>query len=602
MDKDFKERLKEDVHLKVSDSDGVQENPEENAKGTNEAGANEAGANEAGANEAKANEAKANEAGADKAGQAGAINSNTNKSETLKSDTNKSELNKSEPNKSEPNNSEPNKSEVNYSGAKSATAVASEQTALVDKAVIVADRREREKAFLAAHKKRLIRSRMIICVALILGYMSIQALFWYAYGTGPKMDFTYNRLIPMSLFGSIGERDFAYSQLSQITNSKTEETPGLLGIRTKIIDEAIADMEKSGHPAILTRLSAEQTQMQYGDREKGLKIGDALIAKYPNLASNYLWRARVDFEQAHFADVIKEEDQALVLLNKDIPETQRAWAPELYRGYWSGLYSGQFDKSSQYIEFMKEHGKISPESVAAMRSMQLIATAEALGAPVLRNTDLWTPDLERVYKQSMEKASKLAEKSPPWNEDVDELGYIGARDLRNRANLALGKFDDMEKSISGFDFEYLAKAQLRLAQGKYAEAVKNVDDYPYRYDLVERSFYKSSALVKLHRPQEAAKVAQAGLDRFQRWDMTSLLYLPLRLVKAHALADSHQFVDALKECDLLLKINPNLIEAHAIKLQVYKEQGKTAEANSEHSIIQQALQEALKVSERVLKQ
>ena len=171
-----------------------------------------------------------------------------------------------------------------------------------------------DQAFLEAYKKHELhlRIRFGIVVILILGAFAVSIPKFFAYIDTEKR--TVAHVVPALSTALLGEKDAAYYQASQLPVPETENNDSdLVKNREKILDKAITELENGGRTAIFSRLGTEQYMLKANQREIGLKYGDYLIGKYPNLPSNYLFRAEVDLGNGDISHAISEYDQFFAL-------------------------------------------------------------------------------------------------------------------------------------------------------------------------------------------------------------------------------------------------------------------------------------------------
>jgi hypothetical protein len=455
-----------------------------------------------------------------------------------------------------------------------------------------ASRRSKEQEFLAGYKKKQAQTRLrfVVCAAIVLALYATALIS--VFNNNEKASTALARFQIVPVFACLGERDTAYYGITAFSDAKTKETPGLIEQRTKILDTAIDKMEENGRPAIFTRLGTESMLMRFGDRASGLKYGDALIARYPDLPSNYLWRAKTDLDNFDFASSIAEYKQAAKLL-EHLPKSQaRSWQSEFDGALWAAIDSGQIKDAKKFFPMYKENGG-STYDRQGLESRLLITSCENIAAPELRKTSFWNEKLNTAYKNRVEKALLVASQMDFREKKFDESPEFYQSQLLKQA-MPLTNDEVRIKKWAGFYYSWdeFFNARSALQLNKPKEALTFLDGYKSDYDMGEAKFLEASALQKLHRSQEAIRIVDHLLQSHKQSEIIwRNHYLPLLTVKANALCDTAQYNEALALSDKILVQNPNAIEPLLIKLRCYKGLNDTSAAAQTSKAISNELSE-----------
>ncbi len=475
---------------------------------------------------------------------------------------------------------------------------------------VQAGKRAKEQEFLKAYKAKQLNTRIRFvafgAIAIAIGLSTINFVF----RDNDKAASALRKFQIAPLFACLGERDIAHYTMTEFSDESTKNTPNLIETRTKILDNAISEMEKNGKPAIFTRLGTEQMLMKFGDRATGLKFGDALIARYPELPSNYFWRAKTDLEQTDYRNSVLEYKQAMEKL-QNLPNGQKQdWHNQLSKGAWASIYSGQTPEAEKFLAFFQTHGG-TPYEYQGLKSAILLNSCADLGAPMLKNTPYWNEKLGKEYQNRLDKAASIASKMSYSTANFDDTPEIFGYEIEYQAallSLDPKKFTDYldHNFDSESNWGKMLKAQEALGQNRPQEALNLVNQTKFRMGRYRRehAFVKASALQKLHRSEEAIELIDASLNRKPYdWDSeesdfdidesgqltASHFKVRFLMVKASALCDQGKYKQALALCESLLAQNPNLIELRLIKIRCYQGLKDATAASAESEIISSAL-------------
>jgi len=448
-----------------------------------------------------------------------------------------------------------------------------------------AAKKQQEQEFLAAYKKRelFIRVRFAVIAVLIVGIFSIGLDSFFRDGRNKEAG-SY-RLSIVILSSLIGERDLSNFLISYFPlNANDKNVSATLDNRAKIAESSIADLEKDGRTAIFSRLGAEQMLLHYGRRPEGLKYGDYLIAKYPDLPSNYCWRANVDFDRGDFAKAIESYDKFVAVLEKAPVQTQKSWREQISKAIWASIDSGRFDDARRFLASYKQFGG-SEENCRRFQVQFLIAQYDQLDINNLKKTDLWNAALANHANHLLTEADKQVEQVAAYDFDKDAFSADIALRRQDADKMALILEPMMTQSWMRYQYN-VSKAELQLSQNNPQAALTTASAIAGRGSSAELDLLLATALQRLHVPERAVYFADKGLEWYRQPSVTTgKFYLPLLTMKARALADCGKQDQALQLCDRVIAENPHMLGTRLLKMQILQTQHKSAEAAIEHQNI-----------------
>ncbi|CAN5445254.1 hypothetical protein BH10CYA1_BH10CYA1_44420 [soil metagenome] len=470
----------------------------------------------------------------------------------------------------------------------SAAPIAKTDQTVDDQVMAHSGKRVKEQEFLNAYKVKQLQTRFkFVAFAAILLAMYLYTVY-FIFNDNEKAASALRKFQIAPLFACLGERDIAHYTMTEFSDGKTKETAGLIEQRTKILDNSIAEMEKNGKPAIFTRLGTEQMLMKYGDRANAFKFGDPLITQYPELPSNYFWRAKTDLERMDYVNSVREYKQAAEKL-AHLPTGQKQdWQNQLSKAAWASIYSGQTGKAEKFLTLFQQNGGSTYESQGLQSEIMLTSCAD-LAAPMLKNTPFWNEKLAAVYENRIDKAVSIASGMSYSELKFDAMPEIFADELRDQAALLS---IDPKKFTKYLEYNYgtqtnrgkMLRAKAALNQNKPQEALDLIVLTRSRYGSFKReqTVITASALQKLDRSKEAVQLVDTALN-LKPFDWDSEVdevsygqvtadhhHQELLAVKARALCDRGKYKQALGLCASMLAQNPSLIEPRLIKIRCYQ--------------------------------
>lgn len=468
-------------------------------------------------------------------------------------------------------------------------------------------KRAKEQEFLQAYKAKQLKTRLKFVAFAIAAFAIYISGVYFIFNDNEKAASALKKFQIAPLFACLGERDIAHYTMTEFSDSRTKDTPNLLETRTKILDNSIAEMEKSGKPAIFTRLGAEQMLMKFGDRATGLKFGDPLIARYPALPSNYFWRAKIDFETMNYVNSVSEYNQAAEKLANLPAGEKQDWQNQLSKGVWAAIFSGQSGEADKFLALYKKSGGNDYEFYG-LQSEILLRSCSDIAAPVLKTTPFWNKQLAAEYESRLDKAVSSAKKMSYSDVKFDTLPDVFKWELIDQAALLstdnkriADYLDHTYGSQSDWGTTMRAKAALNRNSAQEAIALNAKQARSkYRTFRKEQEFIEASSLQKLGRPQEAIRL----IDKFLNLKASNLnsdddddyeidasenrtqtianhYNQVLLTVKANALCDLGQYKKSIALCKAILAQNSHLIEPRLILLHSYQEQKDTKSAAEE---------------------
>jgi tetratricopeptide (TPR) repeat protein len=459
-----------------------------------------------------------------------------------------------------------------------------------------------DQEFLAAYKKHELFLRIrfgVICTLLIACFaVSIPKFFKYI----DRERQVVSHVGPAVSAALLGEKDAAYYQTSQLPipeNQKNES--GLIENRKKILDHTIAELEGSGRTAIFSRLGAEQLLMKNNQREIGLKYGEYLIDKYPNLPSNFLFRAEIDLDRTDINRAISEYDQFFALIKNSPKREKDAWQNPISNAIWGCIDYGRVDKAKEYLQTYKSLGTDEWDYNWDLQDIQqsiLIAEFDQLDVTNLRKTNFWSPALEQ-YSSSLMKEAVNAPTSPygpsTW-ESTKILLRVG------NFKKATAQVDHLRTRIFGssyVNYRYAVGAsELALAQNRPQDAIEVITKHTKENPLsLQLKYLLATALERTQRPQQAidsvdaalSDVTQSGAPGVYAYYHYTNYRLPLMIIKARALIDSGKIESALNLCNEITELSPDWIAPKLLKLEIAAKQNNLQEQTRLTSIISSQL-------------
>ncbi len=468
----------------------------------------------------------------------------------------------------------------------------------------MAAKRMAEQAFLKNYKARQIRIRAAFVLFAVIVFLALSAGLSQLFKKNESGRSALSGMTPVLMAACLGERDLAYYEVSNFEVLKTNNTDAahLVNQRTKILDRSISELEKTGRLAIFSRLGTEAMLMEHGDRALGLKYGDYLIDKYPELASNYCWRANVDVNNADFAHGIQEYEQFAKILERSPETVGRSWATQLNKAVWCCIDAGQSAEAFRFAD-LYEKLYFNKEDIKGLKSQILLSSCEALAIPQLRKTDFWNQDLANRIQHRLARAKAIARSISMYgfesdfdsDTDIDTSGLLFDISLLEDHSYARHRITEYPSSSN---YKDTLEAKLALSDNHpvaaFAACSKGNSDYP----TLELAVLEASALQKLPRPQQAIEAVDTVFKYYHHLDgYTMRHYLPLLQIKAQALFDSGSYEKALAQCERILSANSHLIEPRLLKIRCLQKLNRSAEEASERKNIVDELQSFAKSEE-----
>lgn len=457
---------------------------------------------------------------------------------------------------------------------------------------VLAERKAREQAFLSEYKRKLVRTRIKFVAYAAIFIAIFGTLVYFVCSKNAKAAAALTQFQAIPVFAELGERDMAYYTMSNFTHDTTSTVvePKLLEERVRILNRSIAEQERAGQPAIFTRLGAEQMLVRQGKRDQAFKFGDPLIAKYPDLPSNWFWRAKIDFDHLDFANAVKDYDVTADMVERMPSNVGESFHEEYIKAVWAAINAGQFEEAKRFSLLSGKYG-LDTYDTQALQSQILLSESSALATSKLKKTDLWNEELDRYNQRLLNEAKKLASSMDftRYYRSTNIVTDISKHDLLFETTLHSGQFIQAEDIIADtYSQSHRSRRQaaLLLAQNQPQKALDELTPWRKRttYRGKNLEILAAEAQVKLHRPAEALEIVNDMLLTYHSPDgvSTGKLYLPFRIIKAQALFDSGKYQEAIEECDAITAINPNLIEPRLIKTDALRKLGQTDLAKKEH--------------------
>jgi hypothetical protein len=466
--------------------------------------------------------------------------------------------------------------------------------------------RERKKLadqeFLVAYKKHelFLRVRFGIIILLVLGCFVVSIpKFFDSIDTEKRV---IAHVAPAVSAALLGEKDAAYYQTSQLPiPGGTDGRSGLIENRKRILDQTIAQLEGSGRPAIFSRLGAQQLMMRANQREIGLKYGDYLIDKYPNLPGNYLFRAEVDLGRGDINHALSEYDQFFALIKNSTQRERSAWQPSIANAIWGCIDFGRVNKAKEYFQTYKDLNSREWDykwNLQDIRKAILIAEFDQLDVTNLKKTNFWNPTLERYSLNLMNEALNIQTSlfSPSdWETAKD---YLRAGNLKG-AIAEVNHDKNVEPTNYEAQYRYTAgAAEVALALNRPNDAIEAIEQYSKEDSLSSQlSLLLAAALERTQKPRRTIAVADLALAGFVS-DRSVGVYdyyhytnyrLPLMLIKARALFDLGKVEPALKLCNQITELSPDWIAPNLLKLEIMTKQNDRQEQSKLISLISSQL-------------
>jgi tetratricopeptide (TPR) repeat protein len=449
-----------------------------------------------------------------------------------------------------------------------------------------------EQEFLAAYKKRelFVRVRFAVVAILLIGgfFLASQSVF----APDRKAAMVGFHFAPAILSAFAGERDAAYFQISTFPFDGDEsKRTALLNSREAILGKAIADLENSGRTAIFTRLGTEQMLVTQGQRERGLKYGDYLIKKYPDLPSNYCWRARMDFDNSDYAKSIAEFHQFAALVKNGSPQSQKAWRNEFGTAVWSCIDAGRYSEATNFLNTAKKYGG-NPGRLQELQSAILLGHYDHLDISELQKTDLWNADLDHFSKSLLTAASHQTENMSFYDDEKDSISFDVA--LRSQNFSQMQPVLENLRPYKWLRYQYVVDtAEMDLAKGNPKQALATIREKvrgQSELSSAELSYLEATSLIRLRRLEEALTVIDKGLEFYKLpGAVTGRFYLPFFTLKAQALSGLGRQEQALEVCQQVIAGNPEMIAPRLLKMQILQSQGNQPQASKVHDEISKIL-------------
>lgn len=464
---------------------------------------------------------------------------------------------------------------------------------------VLAERKAKEQAFLAEYKQKQLRTRIkfIACAAVFL------SLFWssmyFVCSKSAKASAALTQFQPVAVFACLGERDMAYFTMSGFSQARgePEASPKLVEQRTKILEHSIKEQEANGRSAIFTRLGAEQMLIQHGDRDTALKFGDPLIAKYPDLPSNYFWRAKIDFDHLDFANAVKDYKKTAEIISRSPEQVGQSFYTEYVKAIWACINTGQFDEANRFLDLASKYG-LNEYDRDGLRSQILISKSDALAVSDLKDTDFWTKNIASYDKTLLTEARQIAQRMD-YTKALFESGTISdiqKFDLTFSTAVKLNNWQEAKtRAAEGWSKSYRARmeATIALAEGKPELALQLIDKYrdlDYYYEK-KIEMIAAEALLKSGQPLQAIQSADRALEMYitPAGLSTGKYYLPFRIIKAKALYKAGRYDQAIAESNKILAVNPHLIAPQIVKIDALDKLKNFQSANEVRKALQSEL-------------
>ncbi|MBK9279180.1 MAG: CDC27 family protein [Candidatus Obscuribacter sp.] len=404
----------------------------------------------------------------------------------------------------------------------------------------------------------------------------------------------------------LGEKDWSYALTTTYPQLELGDRAKVIESRSDIIDAFIQDQNASNGQSVFSALGAEAMNMNYGDRARGLKYGDVLIAKYPNLPANYFWRTKVDYESANFPQAAVHADQFLSLLSRKEVAAKESWLYDCDLAVCSKIYAGQeaealkaIDKFQNLIEDINAHSGKKPDpysltEVGSFKAPLYMQMYDSLAPDEMKKTDLWTADMDRTAQEWLvgaeEAANNISYSSLP------SLNYLKEK-LLMKVSLLRGKSTDLKrKFVTPYScYELSLLSEEAMFKGDDKEAKRLVEAIPGRL----RSASDTLRLAKLYLKNGQFKDAIEIIDDHVidseseiNFDLGQF-YLNRSLVKAKAYYGLKDYDQAVSYCDKVLFSNPHMLEAYLVKIKSYDAQGKKSKSEASHERLKTALKSLL---------
>lgn len=251
-------------------------------------------------------------------------------------------------------------------------------------------------------------------------------------------------------------------------------------------------------------------------------------------------------------------------------------APELYEGYHArtqlllaqGNYAAAVAKSKEAMERF-------PEDVGLLLDY---ARSEALAG----NLDLAISLLER------------AETMPYFEASRQEFMLLRAQIFAQKQNFAQA-IAELKACIAldsnGPNVRECRQMLMNMMvltqnyEGLYEAASVQVEqqsgDEFYRAAL----YYQALALKQMNRSTEAKEAYRQAIAIYRNETLKRPAQLDAYLYRAMALRDLEDYDKALEVLDLVISLNEKIAEPHTIRADIYRKQGKLAEAKAEEDIV-----------------
>lgn len=249
-----------------------------------------------------------------------------------------------------------------------------------------------------------------------------------------------------------------------------------------------------------------------------------------------------------------------------------ASAPELFEGYHAKIrllqQQGDMKQAAQFAE--EAFGKF-PEDVGLLLDY---ARASALAGGIDKAFDL-LGQAEQMPSFEDERQNIALLRAQLYAEKTDFTQAIAAA----RACIAMegenGPFNQARQLLMNLlmateDYPGLyeaASAQVALEAG---------DDY-YRAAL----YYQALALDRMGRKDEAREAYRRAIRIYRNETLQRPNQLDAYLYRAMALRDIGELDGALEMLDFIINLNDKIAEPHTIRAEIYRQQGKEAEAKAE---------------------
>ena len=341
--------------------------------------------------------------------------------------------------------------------------------------------------------------------------------------------------------------------------------------------------------------------MSKNQREVGLKYGDYLIDKYPNLPSNYLFRAEIDLDRTDINRAISEYDQFFALIKNSPKREKDAWQNSISNAIWGCIDYGRIDKAKEYLQTYERLWTDDWDYTSNLQDIQqsiLIAEFDQLDVSDLKKTNFWSPALEQ-YSSSLMKEAVNAPTSPygPSAWESTKI-LLRAGDFKK----ATSQVDHLRTGIFGSSFvnyRYAVGAsELALAQNRPQDAIDVINKYTNENSMsLQLKYLLATALERTQKSQQAIElvdgalgdVTQSGAPGIYAYYHYTNYRLPLMIIKARALIDSGKFESALKLCNEITELSPDWIAPKLLKLEIAAKQNNLQEQTKLTSTISSQL-------------